>query len=169
MLGDTTVEDANIRGIQGNDLETKELVLISKGKVLINRLHAFAVNEPSAEETMEAFFYTDSSGELYGVGSMFHLIGGFFAKDNLTVHAVKGNVMEPLPDNAGRLIINQANAPERFVIDYKPDIYENQQSSLPQSANRQCKCRTYATGKLTMCSIKRSPFASVPTALNGSF
>ncbi|OMF93786.1 hypothetical protein BK146_18215 [Paenibacillus sp. FSL R7-0333] len=132
VLGDTTVEDANIRGLQGNDLETKELVLISKAKVLINRLHAFAVNEPSAEETMEAFFYTDSSGELYGVGSMFHLIGGFFARDNLTVHAVKGNVMEPLTGNAGRLIINQAAAPERFVIDYKPDIYENQQSSLPR-------------------------------------
>lgn len=132
VLGNTTVEDANIRGFKGADRETKELVLISKGKVLINRLHAFAVNEPSPEETMEAFFYTDSSGELYGVGSMFHLIGGFFAKDNLTVNAVKGNVTEPIPGKSGGLIISQAAAPERFVIDYKSDIYDNQQSSLPR-------------------------------------
>lgn len=135
VLGETTVEDANIKGIRSsngsNNEETKELVLISKGKVLINRLHAFAVNEPSVEETMEAFFYTDSSGELYGVGSMFHLIGGFFAKGNLTVNAVKGNVVEPNPPT-GNLVISQADAPERFVIDYKPDIYENQQSSLPR-------------------------------------
>jgi hypothetical protein len=135
VLGETTVEDANVKGIRSsngsNNEETKELVLISKGKVLINRLHAFAVNEPSVEETMEAFFYTDSSGELYGVGSMFHLIGGFFAKGNLTVNAVKGNVVEPNPPT-GNLVISQANAPERFVIDYKPDIYENQQSSLPR-------------------------------------
>lgn len=135
VLGETTVEDANVKGIRSsngsNNEETKELVLISKGKVLINRLHAFAVNEPSVEETMEAFFYTDSSGELYGVGSMFHLIGGFFAKGNLTVNAVKGNVVEPNPPT-GNLVISQADAPERFVIDYKPDIYENQQSSLPR-------------------------------------
>lgn len=135
VLGETTVEDANVKGIRSsngsNNEETKELVLISKGKVLINRLHAFAVNEPSVEETMEAFFYTDSSGELYGVGSMFHLIGGFFAKGNLTVNAVKGNVNEPNP-RTGNLVISQAAAPERFVIDYKPDIYENQQSSLPR-------------------------------------
>ncbi|WP_340026118.1 hypothetical protein MHI24_13620 [Paenibacillus sp. FSL K6-1096] len=137
VLGDTTVEDANIRGYRGTNQKAKELVLISKGKVLINRLHAFAVNEPSPEETMEAFFYTDSSGELYGVGSMFHLIGGFFAKGNLTVNAVKGNVTEPISDEGGGLNISQAAVPERFVIDYKPDIYENQQSSLPrvQSVN----------------------------------
>ncbi|AIQ61254.1 hypothetical protein [Paenibacillus borealis] len=136
VLGETTVEDANIKGIRSsngsNNEETKELVLISKGKVLINRLHAFAVNEPSVEETMEAFFYTDSSGELYGVGSMFHLIGGFFAKDNLTVNAVTGKVVEPDPLTGGSLVISQTPAPERFVIDYKPDIYENQQSSLPR-------------------------------------
>jgi hypothetical protein len=136
VLGETTVEDANIKGIRSsngsNNEETKELVLISKGKVLINRLHAFAVNEPSVEETMEAFFYTDSSGELYGVGSMFHLIGGFFAKGNLTVNAVTGKVVEPDPLTGGGLVISQTPAPERFVIDYKPDIYENQQSSLPR-------------------------------------
>lgn len=136
VLGETTVEDANVMGIRSsnglNNEETKELVLISKGKVLINRLHAFAVNEPSVEETMEAFFYTDSSGELYGVGSMFHLIGGFFAKGNLTVNAVTGKVVEPDPLTGGSLVISQTPAPERFVIDYKPDIYENQQSSLPR-------------------------------------
>lgn len=144
VLGKTTIEDANIKGIVENKTEsngavteeTKELVLISKGPILINRLKAFAVNEPDNKEIMEAFFYTDSEGKLYGVGSMFHLIGGFFAKGNLTVNAVVGNVTAPA-SGTGKLKIDQDKPLQRFVINYKTDIYENQQSSLPrvQSVN----------------------------------
>lgn len=47
VLGETVVEDAVIKGL--ND---KELVLISKGAVLINRIDAFT---DKAEE-MKAFF-----------------------------------------------------------------------------------------------------------------
>ncbi|WP_342563291.1 hypothetical protein NST84_28050 [Paenibacillus sp. FSL R7-0345] len=129
VLGETVIEDANIKGIQQNGT-TKELVLISKGSVLVNRLNAFAVSEPSATDTMEAFFYTDSSGELYGVGSMFRLKGGFFAKGDLTVNAVIGKVDEPAV--SGKLLIDQTVDLRRFVIDYKYDIYANQQSSLPR-------------------------------------
>ncbi|MDF9840165.1 MULTISPECIES: hypothetical protein [unclassified Paenibacillus] len=132
VLGKTIIEDADIKGIQLNG-KTKELVLISKGSVLVNRLNAFAVSEPSASDTMEAFFYTDSSGELYGVGSMFRLKGGFFAKGDLTVNAVVGRVDEPAA--GGKLLINQGVDLKRFVIDYKYDIYENQQSSLPRVAS----------------------------------
>ncbi|MNO17577.1 hypothetical protein D3C76_72760 [compost metagenome] len=129
VLGDTTVEDANIKGIRDSN-GVKELVLISKGKVLVNRLDAFAVNKPSEEEIMEAFFYTDSSGELYGVGSMFQLKGGFFAKGDLTVNAVSGTVTEP--SVPGKLLITTLMEPKRFVIDYKSDVYDHQQSSLPR-------------------------------------
>lgn len=132
VLGKTVIEDANIKGLQLSG-RTKELVLISKGSVLVNRLNAFAVSEPSASDTMEAFFYTDSSGELYGVGSMFRLKGGFFAKGDLTVNAVIGRVDEPA--GGGKLLINQGVDLKRFVIDYKYDIYENQQSSLPRVAS----------------------------------
>ncbi|MBY0009482.1 hypothetical protein [Paenibacillus typhae] len=132
VLGKTVIEDANIKGLQLSG-RTKELVLISKGSVLVNRLNAFAVSEPSASDTMEAFFYTDSSGELYGVGSMFRLKGGFFAKGDLTVNAVIGRVDEPT--GGGKLLINQGVDLKRFVIDYKYDIYENQQSSLPRVAS----------------------------------
>ncbi|CAM4278689.1 hypothetical protein [Paenibacillus typhae] len=132
VLGKTIIEDANIKGLQLSG-KTKELVLISKGSVLVNRLNAFAVSEPSASDTMEAFFYTDSSGELYGVGSMFRLKGGFFAKGDLTVNAVIGRVDEPA--GGGKLLINQGVDLKRFVIDYKYDIYENQQSSLPRVAS----------------------------------
>ncbi|SEU14647.1 hypothetical protein [Paenibacillus sp. NFR01] len=132
VLGQTTVEDANIKGIVENGA-ARELVLISKGSVLINRLMSFAQNVPTDLDTMEAFFYTDSTGELYGVGSMFRLKGGFFAKGNLTVNAVTGTVTEPA--TPGALSIVQQSQPERFVIDYNTDVYEHQQSSLPRVEN----------------------------------
>jgi hypothetical protein len=134
VLGETTVVDATIKGI--ND---SELLLISKGKTLINRLDAFASNEP---DEMRAFFYTDSSADLYGVGSMFWLNGGFFAKGDLTVNAVVGTVREPLPDNATTdldIDTQTQGSLVRFKVDYNYDVYKHQQSSLPrvQSVNVQ--------------------------------
>jgi hypothetical protein len=134
VLGTTTVEDAVIQG-----LGIKELVLISQGKVLINRIDAF--NNPPAKLMqenfyMKAFFYTDSTAELYGVGSIFWLNGGFFAKGNLTVNAVLGEVKKPLipalgfdfdPRNEDRYTLGH-----RFQIKYNQNVFTHQQSSLPR-------------------------------------
>ncbi|KGE20432.1 pilus assembly PilX family protein [Paenibacillus wynnii] len=130
VLRETTVEDAVIKGL-GESGNTKELVLISKGHVLINRIDAFTNADPSE---MEAFFYTDSSGDLYGVGSIFWLNGGFFAKGDLTLNAALGNVTEP--DAAGFPLNfsdqQQQGVRERFKITYNHQIYSHQQSSLPR-------------------------------------
>lgn len=134
VLGETTVEDAVIQG-----LGAQELVLISQGKILINRIDAF--NSPPAklkqeEFYMKAFFYTDSTAELYGVGSIFWLNGGFFAKDNLTVNAVLGEVKEPLVPALGfdfdQRNVNRYTLGHRFQIKYNQDVFEHQQSSLPR-------------------------------------
>lgn len=127
VLGNTTVEDATIQG-----LNSKELVLISKGKVLINRLDAFS-NHPV---TMKAFFYTDSTGELYGVGSRFSLDGGFFAKGDLTVNAVVGEVRSlsaQVPNND--FVSQTADEKRRFEVEYNNQVYIHQQSSLPRVSN----------------------------------
>lgn len=127
VLGNTTVEDATIQG-----LNSKELVLISKGKVLINRLDAFS-NHPV---TMKAFFYTDSTGELYGVGSRFSLDGGFFAKGDLTVNAVVGEVRSlsaQVPNND--FVSQTADEMRRFEVEYNNQVYIHQQSSLPRVSN----------------------------------
>jgi hypothetical protein len=127
VLGQTTVEDAVIRG-----LGDKELVLISKGNVLINRIDAFR-NETTQ---MKAFFYTDNDANLYGVGSIFWLNGGFFAKGNLTVNAVLGKVKEPFDPALGFDFENQDGdrytLGHRFRIDYNQEVFTHQQSSLPR-------------------------------------
>ncbi|KAA1186876.1 hypothetical protein [Paenibacillus sp. B2(2019)] len=115
----TLVEDANLQG-----LGDKELVLISRGPILINRLAAFS-NTPTQ---LDAFFYTDSEADLYGVGSMFSLSGGFFAKGNLTINAVRGTAVgkdnEIVIDNNSKLI--------RFKAAYNDKIFEDQKAGLPR-------------------------------------
>lgn len=129
VLGKTTIEDAII-----HKYEDKELVLISKGPVLVNRVDAFS-NDPNNIEEMNAFFYTDSTGDLYGVGTMFWLNGGFFAKGDLTINSVVGSVSEPV---GGALLGLEFKTPqsdqliERFRIQYNSKIFEHQNSSLPR-------------------------------------
>ncbi|WP_151733781.1 hypothetical protein [Paenibacillus tengchongensis] len=135
VLGTTTVEDAVIDGIEEEGKPKKELVLISKGKIFINRINAF--NNSASE--MNAFFYTDDIADLYGVGSIFWLTGGFFSKGDLTINAVLGETKEPVNAAPGdRLTFtdqNQTLRQERFKVNYNHYIYTHQQSSLPRVSN----------------------------------
>lgn len=115
----TLVEDATLQG-----LNNKELVLISRGPILINRLAAFS-NTPTQ---LDAFFYTDSDADLYGVGSMFSLSGGFFAKGNLTINAVRGTALEK--DN--EIVIDNSSNLIRFKAAYNDQIFEDQKAGLPR-------------------------------------
>ncbi|NQX47218.1 hypothetical protein HQN87_17945 [Paenibacillus tritici] len=134
VLGHTTVEDAVISGL-GTGTDKKELVLISKGPVLVNRIDAFSNADP---DEMNAFFYTDDEAKLYGVGSIFWLKGGFFSKGDLTVNAVLGNTSEPLGEvNPSKLIfsepqVTEPRARERFRVIYNYKVYTDQQASLPR-------------------------------------
>jgi hypothetical protein len=122
VLGETEVEDAMISGLGG-----KELVLISKGSILINRYDKFS----DIPTELNGFFYTDGSAELYGVGSIFRLHGGFFSKDEMTINAVLGKVkggqmeldIEP-QEGLGQMT--------RFEVIYNPDIYKHQMAGLPR-------------------------------------
>jgi len=135
VLGKTTIEDAKIHGL--ND---KELMVISKHEILITRIDSFS-SEVSGQgqnpiDEMKAFFYTDSTGMLYGVGSKFWLNGGFFAKGNLTVNAVVGKVQPPDAAHwsAGFTfeVPQMKTLAARFYIDYNYKIYADQQGSLPR-------------------------------------
>lgn len=116
----TIVEDASIEGMNG-----KELVLISQGRILINRLAAFSNQEPAP---LDAFFYTDSDAKLYGVGSIFSLSGGFFAKGDLTINAVRGNAS----GGSGDITITPNNSLVRFRAIYNDQIFNDQQAGLPR-------------------------------------
>lgn len=111
----TLVEDASISGSG---------VVMSAGAVLVNRLDAFQNNT----EVLQAFFYTDSTAELYGVGSILSLSGGFFAKGDLTVNAVRGETF------TGNGVIQIAPGTDlvRFSARYNEKVYRQQQEGLPR-------------------------------------
>ncbi|WP_433945224.1 hypothetical protein [Paenibacillus sp. SN-8-1] len=133
-LGRTTIEDATIRGLSNGSGGRKQLIMISKGEILINRVDALENDRGNYSEdgknTLDAFFYTDASGELYGVGSIFWLHGGFFAKGDLTINAVRGDVGDDSSDFVFGLQ-DKSKVP-RFVIDYYDQFYEYQYSGLPR-------------------------------------
>lgn len=136
-LGSTTIEDAQIKGIQTNG-ERKQLILISKGPVLVNKVDSFNdygkfdPSDDSNSHILDAFFYTDEDAELYGVGSIFWLRGGFFSKGNLTINAVLGKTSAGGSD----IIFDQQSTltkeDSRFIINYDYDFFENQYEGLPR-------------------------------------
>lgn len=117
----TVLQDASVGGLGG-----KELVMISAGAILINRVDAFQLTP----KVLKAFFYTDEDAELYGVGSAFSLYGGFFAKKTLTINAVVGEVA----GSTGGLSFNPSgnNSKPRFQVEYNPAVFDNQKIGLPR-------------------------------------
>lgn len=145
-LGKTEIVDASILGLEG-----KELVLISKGAIDIYRVNSFrdikqpfkydptkAGNPPEETDAnnppiLTAFFYTDSDATIYGVGSVFWVYGGFFAKGSLTVNAIRGNVtgqVESIQMDDQTQVTSENQS--RLIIDYNSQIFENQDVGLPR-------------------------------------
>ncbi|BFT71629.1 hypothetical protein [Paenibacillus sp. P36] len=154
-LGKTEIVDASILGLKGIDsggkLVDKELVLISKGAIDIYRVNSFRdIKEPFTYNSNEpgnppvethganppilkAFFYTDSDATIYGVGSVFWVYGGFFAKGNLTVNAIRGNAtggVESIKMDDQTQVTSENLS--RLIIDYNSKIFENQKVGLPR-------------------------------------
>ncbi|QGQ96694.1 hypothetical protein EHS13_18315 [Paenibacillus psychroresistens] len=130
----TTIEDAEIRGLIGADGARKQLVLISKGKILINRVEAFKPAIPydaTNSKVLQAYFYTDDSAILFGVGSTFWIRGGFFAKKELVINAVLGTTRA-----TGNSITVDSGTEDRtlprLVIDYNNDFFTDQRAGLPR-------------------------------------
>ncbi|MNB83792.1 hypothetical protein D3C81_359920 [compost metagenome] len=126
-LGSTNIVNASITG-----KDNKELVVISKGAVLVNRVDEFKDQDKVTE--LRAFFYTDSTAELYGVGSVFSIDGGFFAKGDLTINAVVGKV-SAVPGQYAFSFENQDQtepAASRFQVRYNEQVFEDQKVGLPR-------------------------------------
>lgn len=128
VLGRSDIVDATISGITSTGDESKELVLISKGPILINRVEEFK----DEATLLRAFFYTDSTAELYGVGSIFSLDGGFFAKGDLTINAVVGKVQKKVGDLKFKFDIQTESESARFIVKYNEQVFEDQKVGLPR-------------------------------------
>lgn len=134
-FGESFISNTNIEGID----ETKQLVLFSNGPITITRINEFNkfskeiendnIYDLSNESTpLKAFFYTEDKATLYGVGSMFHIHGGLFAKKELTVNALRGDtesntLVTPTPVQEGKKT--------RFQVVHDPDVLVSQVSRLP--------------------------------------
>jgi len=153
-LGATTIQDATIEGLErqtSTGTEKSELVLFTKGDILITRVNTNAdgsfkhISDDAFHDLYEskelqsggltkldAFFYTEKTAMLYGVGSVFWINGGFFSKGDLTINAVRGDVdvennvivPEPQPGISGQRA--------RFIISYNSNIIDHQAAALPR-------------------------------------
>ncbi|MBM7648930.1 hypothetical protein JOC78_001880 [Bacillus ectoiniformans] len=144
--GKTTVSNLNILGKDDEDIN-KQLILLSGDDLTITRINEFSNFEDPEEKTdnylpdennseqtnivpLKAFFYTDKKAELYGVGSLFYINGGLFAKGDMTVNGIRGTV-----ESESSLLSkqnDQNNHLSRFMINYNDEIMLQYIDSLPK-------------------------------------
>lgn len=134
-LQNTVIQDATLKGRNVNG-HNKQLVLMTSDRILVNRVAAFEnpgeYDVTKTANILDAFFYTDSEAELYGVGSTFWLNGGFFAKKQLTINAVRGNAKPNTANTDIEVTGRQEKTDARFVIQYNSNIFDDQYSGLPR-------------------------------------
>ncbi|WNS81806.1 hypothetical protein RRU94_13670 [Domibacillus sp. DTU_2020_1001157_1_SI_ALB_TIR_016] len=148
----TSISNLSIRG--WND---GQLVSLSGDSLLITRINEFQnleesteprkglyvpdLNENSTVQPLKGFFYTDKdvqagisepAAELYGVGSLFLVDGGVFAKGDFIVNAVRGetdgfNIQSAIPS-----LSRQDGHYSRFIIQYDRNILLGQLDYLPR-------------------------------------
>lgn len=90
-LGDTFIDRANILPI--DEEKGNSLILLSKGKILLNRINEFVNSTPT---TLQAFMYSDSEEvtKVYAVGSILEINGGLYSKGPLEVNVFRGKFVE---------------------------------------------------------------------------
>jgi hypothetical protein len=136
--GKAFLSNVNILGAEENK---KQLVLMSKKELVITRMNEFNNFHdpdegekpylPSADDQikpLKAFFYTEDKAELYGVGSLFYINGGIFAKERLEINAVRGEVknIHDLPSK-----LSQKDKFSRFIVEYNKNVLLDKVDALP--------------------------------------
>lgn len=145
-LNETFVSNINILGLPYIDKRTNaqkvgQLILLAKEKLTITRMNEFNHFHPMKEtgfpylpdeetiiQPLKAFFYTEKKAELYGVGSLFYIKGGVFAKDSLEINAIRANrefsSISDIPNSREGML-------SRFIVDYDQDVLLRGIDALP--------------------------------------
>ncbi|WP_458412333.1 hypothetical protein ACNQFZ_16060 [Schinkia sp. CFF1] len=147
VTGNSTIDNVNISGAKDypEAEDKKQLVLISKGDLKIVRINEYEdvdnddelLNVINKDPNLKAFFYTDKNATLYGVGSNFQIEGGIFAREQLTINAIrynfssqaKGSISEISSTTDSKLFPNLRS---RFYTEYDNKVITDQLSSLPR-------------------------------------
>lgn len=129
-LGDTFIDRANILPIDAD--KGNSLILLSKGKILLNRINEF----DDTPTTLQAFMYSDSNEPtyVYAVGSILEVSGGLYSKGPLEVNVFRGeftggNGLSPA-ENFERLVPAHEAEKSRLKLTYNDSVF-NQLETLP--------------------------------------
>ncbi|WP_214779049.1 hypothetical protein [Exiguobacterium sp. s22] len=129
-LGDTFIDRANILPIDAD--KGNSLILLSKGKILLNRINEF----DDTPTTLQAFMYSDSNEPtyVYAVGSILEVNGGLYSKGPLEVNVFRGefnggNGLSPA-ENFDQQIPRQEAIHSRLKLTYNDSVF-NQLETLP--------------------------------------
>lgn len=136
--GSSFVSNVNILGANNNE---KQLILLTNKELVITRINEFNNFDPLSEnglpylpesnsniKPLRAFFYTEERAELYGVGSLFYINGGIFAKETLEINAVRGEVNDIDELHSASF---QDDKLSRFIVDYNKDVLLQKIDALP--------------------------------------
>lgn len=130
-LGDTFIDRANILPIDAN--KGNSLILLSKGKILLNRINEFVNSTPT---TLQAFMYSDSEEvtKVYAVGSILEINGGLYSKGPLEVNVFRGEFnggsdLSPA-ENFDQQIPRHEARYSRLKLTYNDAVF-NQLETLP--------------------------------------
>ncbi|MEJ6527332.1 hypothetical protein [Exiguobacterium sp. USCH10] len=130
-LGDTFIDRANILPI--DEAKGNSLILLSKGKILLNRINEFVDSTPT---TLQAFMYSDSEEvtKVYAVGSILEINGGLYSKGPLEVNVFRGkfnggNDLSPA-ENFDHQEPRQEADYSRLKLTYNDAVF-NQLDTLP--------------------------------------
>ncbi|MCM3002664.1 hypothetical protein [Priestia koreensis] len=132
VKGKSSITNVNIKGL--NNESDKRLVLLSKGDLELFRINEFRNIDDI--KPLKGYFYTDSNAELYGVGSIFHINGGLFAHNKLTINGIRGGASSQKQlitfSGSGDAKKNsQIGEEPRFQVDYDRNILFEKLDALP--------------------------------------
>ncbi len=153
VKGKSTIYNTNVEGIcptsncQGtNQKFLKQLILISKGDINISRVNEFKdtpkftslLSKIESPPNLKAYFYTDSNAVLYGVGSLFEIEGGVFARRQLIVNAIRDDTISfseaklKAPGGTTYKSPESEDRNSRFYVEYDPNVLYSRLNSLPR-------------------------------------
>ncbi|OCA92391.1 hypothetical protein [Pseudobacillus wudalianchiensis] len=154
--GEAMVSNLNIVGLEDEDTmnnQIKQLILLSgEAGLVITRINEFN-NYEELEETpntnyvpadhvddsklnikpIKGFFYTEGEAELYGVGSLFYVDGGLFAKSQLEINAIRGKTEKDSDGKPEEVSVkDQEGFYSRFIVNYNEDVLLQNFETLPK-------------------------------------
>ncbi|MRX71443.1 hypothetical protein GJU40_04550 [Bacillus lacus] len=129
VLGQSEISNTNIKGI-----DSSQLVLMSRKDLMITRINEFKDIGADTITPLKAFFYTEGKAELYGVGSLFQIDGGIFARDMLTINSIRQNKVARSNRLGSNIVPRNAQQGQqsRFSVTHDLSVLLNQLDALPR-------------------------------------